>query len=75
MKDTPEGSITSTYEETYQGYEISIGPNRDPYREGFEWSVCKDGEEIDGGLAFSIADSLEEAHKIADKAAKSGESV
>ena len=71
MEDNQIGSITNTYEEIYLGHEIYIEPNRDPYREGFEWSVCKDDVEIDSGLAFSIADALEEARKIVDAAAKS----
>ena len=71
MEDNPTGSITGTYEEAYLDHEIYIEPNRDPYREGFEWSVCKDDVEIDAGLAFTIADSLEAARKVVDGVAKS----
>ena len=70
MEDIQVGSIANSYEEIYRGYEIYIEPNRDPYREGFQWSVCKDEEEIDAGLAFSIPDALAEARKVVDAAVK-----
>ena len=69
MDDSSSESITKTYEELYRGYEIYIEPNRDPYREGFEWSACKDETEHDLGLSFSIADAVSEARKAVDKLA------
>ena len=55
-----------SYEEEYFGYQIYIEKNRDRYRGGFEWVVCKDENELDAGLAFSINDGLAEARKFAD---------
>lgn len=67
MEIDPTGSITNSYEEIYCEYEIYVEPNRGPYREGFEWSVCKDETEYDSGLSFSIADAVAEARKATDK--------
>ena len=67
MEQDPTGSITNSYEEIYRDYEIYVEPNRDPYREGFEWSACKDATEHDSGLSFSIADALADARKAVDK--------
>lgn len=67
MKNTPESSATSAHEETYLGYEIYVEVNRDPYRGGFEWSVCKDGVEIEVGLDFSIDAALNAARKAIDQ--------
>ena len=54
------------YEEEYLGYEIYVEKNRDQYRGGFEWFVCKDENELDAGLAFSVDDAIAEARKFAD---------
>lgn len=70
MNEVPEGSITNSYEEVYLGFEIYVEPNRDPYREGFEWSVCKEDSVIDSGLAFTIPDSVDQARKVVDVATK-----
>jgi hypothetical protein len=70
MQENTVGSITNTYEEVYLGYEIYVEPNRDPYREGFEWSVCKEDSVIDNGLAFTIPDSVDQARKVVDAATK-----
>ncbi len=69
MEQDPAGSITNSYEESYRGYEIYVEPNRDPYREGFEWSVCKDETEHDSGLSFSIEDAVSAARQAVDKLA------
>jgi hypothetical protein len=69
MDDSPSESITNSYEEIYRDYEICVEPNRDPYREGFEWSACKDEIEHDSGLSFSIADAVADARKAVDKLA------
>ena len=64
-----EGSIKMTrlrYEEAYSGHMIFIEPNRDPYREGVEWSVCKDDVEIERVLEFSDEAALDAARKRAD---------
>ena len=75
MKDKPTVSINNTYEEIYREHEIYIEPNRDSYLEGFEWSVCKDEIELATGLAFSIADSLEEARKTVDRVMKASNNI
>lgn len=63
-----EGSIGTghRYEESYSGHMIFIEPNRDPYREGVEWSVCKDDVEIQCGLEFSDVAALDVARKCVD---------
>lgn len=52
-----------TYEEIFHEYEITIAPNPDHYRGGFEWSVCKDACELECDLAFTAEDALAQAHK------------
>ena len=37
---------TDNYEEDYFGYEIYVEKNRDRYRGGFKWFVCKDENEL-----------------------------
>jgi len=69
MQTDPTGSITNSYEEIYRDYEIYVEPNRDPYREGFEWSACKDETEYSSGLSFSIEDAVADARKAIDKLA------
>jgi hypothetical protein len=61
MENTLSDNLVGTYEEEFMGYEVYIDHNRDIYRGGFEWTICKDGEELDDGLAFSVQDSLDEA--------------
>lgn len=53
-------------EEEYKGYVIFIERNPDPYRGGFSWSVCNDGEEIDVGLDFSVENARKEAQGVID---------
>jgi hypothetical protein len=60
-------SITGSYEEIYQNYEVYISPNRDAYRGGYEWSVCKDETECETGLEFSIDDALNSAKLAIDR--------
>lgn len=62
----PVDSTVDGCQEEYLGYEIYIEKNRDRYRSGFEWSVCKDEIKLDAGLAFSENDSLIEARKFVD---------
>lgn len=62
----PFDSTADSYEEEYFGYEIYIEKNRDRYRGGFEWSVCKDENELDVGLTFTVNDALSEARKFVD---------
>lgn len=67
MQDSPESSITNSYEELYRGFEVYVAPDRDPYRGGFEWSVCKNETEYDAGLTFSIADAITAAREAVDE--------
>jgi hypothetical protein len=57
-------SLTNSYEEIFLDHEIYIQPDRDPYRGGFEWSVCREGVELDAGLEFSIDDALKKAQGV-----------
>ena len=52
-----------SYEAIFRGIEIYIEPNPDRYRGGFAWSVCRDKNEFDTGLAFTKNDALAEARK------------
>lgn len=61
MDDSHIESLTNSYEEIFLDHEIYIQPNRDPYRGGYEWSVCRAGVELDSGLEFSIDDALKKA--------------
>ena len=64
MTESHIESLTNTYEEIFLDHEIYIQPDRDPYRGGFEWSVCRNGVELDGGLEFSIDDALKKAQSV-----------
>lgn len=54
-------SLTNSYEEIFLSHEIYIQPDRDAYRGGFEWSVCRTGVELDTGLEFTVEDALKQA--------------
>ena len=64
MTESHIESLTNTYEEIFLDHEIYIQPDRDPYRGGFEWSVCRNGVELDAGLEFSIDDALKKAQSV-----------
>ena len=64
MDESPIESLTNSYEKIFLDHEIYIQPDRDPYRGGFEWSVCRDGVELDAGLEFSIDDALKKAQGV-----------
>lgn len=66
VKDVTENEGGGTYEEPYAGYMIFIEPNRDRYRGGFEWSVCRDDIELQSGLEFSIEEALKVSRKFVD---------
>ena len=53
--------LVGSIEEEFQGYEIFIENNPDRYRGGFSWSVCKDNEMWDSGLAVTIENAVSEA--------------
>jgi hypothetical protein len=54
-------SITGSYDEVFREHEIYISPNRDRYTGGSEWSVCRDENELEAGLEFSIEAALDAA--------------
>ena len=64
MTESHIESLTNTYEEIFLDHEIYIQPDRDPYRGGFEWSVCRNGVELDARLEFSIDDALKKAQSV-----------
>jgi hypothetical protein len=59
-----DDSYTAVIEDTIQGFVIYIEPNPDQYRGGYVWSVSKDGEGLDTGLAFTVEDASNEVLKI-----------
>lgn len=48
-------------EEEFEEYEICIENNPDHYRGGYQWSVCKNDEMLDSGLAFCTESAISEA--------------
>ena len=64
MAESHIESLTNSYEEIFLDHDIYIQPDRDPYRGGFEWSVCREGVELDAGLEFSIDDALKKAQGV-----------
>jgi len=66
VKDIKENESGGTFEEPYAGHMIFIEPNRDIYRGGFEWSVCRDDNELQCGLEFSVEEALKASRKFVD---------
>ncbi len=64
MAESHIESLTNSYEEVFRDHEIYIQPDRDPYRGGFEWSVCRNGIELDAGAEFSVIDALKKAQSV-----------
>lgn len=58
-----ENMRNENHEEIFRGYEIYVEPNPDHYSGGYVWSVCKDDDELECGLAFTKVDALAEAKK------------
>ena len=75
MAESRIESLTSSYEEIFLDHEIYIQPDRDPYRGGFEWSVCRNGVELDVGLEFSIDDDLKKAQGVVTALKQAGNSL
>jgi len=53
--------LIGSIEEEFEGCKIYIENNPDHYRGGYEWSVSKDNEMLDSGLAFSTESAITEA--------------
>lgn len=62
----PVDPTADSYEKEYSSYEIYVEKNRDRYRDGFKWFVCKNESELDAGLSFSTNDALTAARKFVD---------
>ena len=75
MAESHIESLTNSYEEIFLDHEIYIQPDRDPYRGGFEWSVCREGVELDAGLEFSIDDALKKAQGVVTALKHAGNSL
>ena len=75
MAESHIESLTNSYEEVFLDHEIYIQPDRDPYRGGFEWSVCREGVELDAGLEFSIDDALKKAQGVVTALKQAGNSL
>ena len=58
--------LANSHEEIYLDHEIYIQPNRDTYRGGFEWCVCRADVELDAGLDFTVEDALKQARSAVD---------
>lgn len=69
VKGVTENEVGGTHEEFYAGHMIFIEPNRDRYRGGFEWSVCRDDIELQSGLEFSVEEALKVSRKCVDSMA------
>lgn len=67
-------SLTNCYEEIYLEHEIYIQPDRDPYRGGFEWAVCREGVELAVGLEFSVDDAMKQARGVVSTLTQNGNS-
>ena len=75
MGESHIDSLTNSYEEIFLDYEVYIQPNRDPHRDGFEWSICRGGIELDAGLDFSIKDVLTHARSAVVALSQTGNSL
>ena len=57
-------SVASSQEEIFLHHEIYIEPSKDSHRDGFEWSVCRNGVELDTGQEFSVDAALTRAKGV-----------
>lgn len=58
--------MMESFEEEYKGFTIHIEPSADRWNPSYQWSICRDGEEFDTSLAFTIESALEEAKQAID---------
>ncbi len=56
--------VGASHEEIFLHHEIYIEPGSDKYRGGFEWSVCRNGVELDAGQEFSVDDAFKRAKGV-----------
>jgi hypothetical protein len=56
-----------SHENIYRGVEIYIEANSDHYRGGFVWSVCRDENELDCGLALRENEAMTEAQRAIEE--------
>nr|WP_315485228.1 hypothetical protein [uncultured Undibacterium sp.] len=57
------GEDRRSYENIYRSVEIYIEANPDHYRGGFAWSVCREENELDSGLALTEDEAMAEAQR------------
>lgn len=62
MYSNDQDTISAPYEEEYRDYEIYIEENPDPFRDDFDWSVCKDNIEHESGEEYTTGEALAKAH-------------
>jgi len=55
--------LVGAIEEKFGGFDIYIENNPDHFRGGYEWSVSKDDEMLDTGLAFDVDSAINEAQE------------
>jgi hypothetical protein len=55
------------FEEEYKGFTIYIEPSADRWNPGYQWSMCRDGEEYDTNTSFTIEQALKEAKNAIDE--------
>ncbi len=65
IESIEEGKLS--YEEIFRGVEIYIEANPDLYRGGFAWSVCRDENELDCGLASTEDEAMAEAQRAIEE--------
>ncbi|MFZ6799325.1 hypothetical protein [Undibacterium sp. Di24W] len=65
IENNEEGKLS--YENIYRGVEIYIKANPDHYRGGFAWSVCRDENELDCGLALTENEAMAEAQRAIEE--------
>lgn len=67
-KDVPQKNqiqpVGNDHEGLFLHHEIYIKPSKDGHRGGFDWSVCRNGVELDAGQEFSVDVALNRAKGV-----------
>lgn len=61
------GEDRRSYDNIYRGVEIYIEANPDHYRGGFAWSLCREENELDCGLALTENEAMAEAQRAIEE--------
>ncbi|MBC3832274.1 hypothetical protein H8K33_12185 [Undibacterium amnicola] len=56
-----------SYDNIYRGVAIYIEANPDHYRGGFAWSLCREENELDCGLALTENEAMAEAQRAIEE--------